>query len=279
MSSCHSRFITAQDVTSAWISGIRMLKKMPNFEAFNLAVRIDNPIAEDDRLRELIQSYLCLHHKRCGNDHINTVVETIFPHSYLYSTCSDPRVPEQRGAFYDKYRRNSGTIRAFNPKGTYFQRLINWPSWDTPRTRAINQIETIICKINSEKASRVVHEIGLDADSTELNLDAKLYDPLRDRKYAKIVGFPCLSHISIKPESAQSSGGKIHMAAIYRSHYFIEKAYGNYLGLGLLLKFIADATGREVGELFCVSSLAMIDYLSRKRVDDLLTLLKKAGAE
>ena len=274
--SFNHRFIEASDVTTAWISGMQMLSESPGFEAFNLVVRIKNPIVENDSQRIIINDYLCKHHRKWEDDHINTVVETIFPNSYLYSTCQDPKIPENRQAFYDKYRKNSGTIRIFNLQGTYFQRLTQWPDWDTPKNRQINQLENIISKLNSGKATRVVYEMGLDGDLYDSVLDARLYDPQQDRK--KTLGFPCLSHISIKPENSKTPTGKIHMAALYRNHYFTEKAYGNYLGLGLLLKFIADATGREVGELVCVSSLAGIDGLNKTQVDGLLTLLRDGGS-
>jgi len=275
--SLNHRFIDAPDVTAAWISGMELLSGSPGFEAFNLAVRINNPIAENDSQREIINNYLRRHHKKWGDDHINTVIETIFPHSYLYSTCPDPQIPAHRQAFYDKYKKNSGTIRVFNPQGTYFQRLTQWPGWDTPKERQINQLENIIHKINRGKATRVVYEMGLDVEPSDSILDARLYDPQRDRK--KTLGFPCLSHISIKPENSKTPTGKIHMAALYRNHYFLEKAYGNYLGLGLLLKFIADATGRGVGELLCISSLAGIDELNKMRVDGLLAILRNCGAK
>jgi hypothetical protein len=54
------------------------------------------------------------------------------------------------------------------------------------------------------------------------------------------------------------------MTALYRNHYFITKAYGNYLGLGWLLKFIADATDRKVGEVLCVSSMAKLETSDAK---------------
>lgn len=274
MSASLSRFVQAPDVTTAWISGVQVLRQLPKFEAFNLVVRIDDPIAEIHSKRAIIDGYLSRNHPKWQNEHIDTVAETIFPVSYLHTTCPDPRTPKNRQAFYRKYMGNSETIRAFNPIGTYFQRIINWPGWDSSELEIVNQLEIIINKINSGKAGRSVYEIGLDINSTECVMDARIYNPLQDRKHMQIGGFPCLSHLSIKPEQSKRETGRIHMAALYRNHYFIEKAYGNYLGLGLLLKFIADATNRSIGELVCVSSLAGIDELSGKRVDGLLELLE-----
>jgi hypothetical protein len=70
------------------------------------------------------------------------------------------------------------------------------------------------------------------------------------------------------------------MTALYRNHYFVSRAYGNYLGLGWLLKFISSATGREPGELLCVSSLAKLEPppegLSKRRVREMLDILKRS---
>jgi thymidylate synthase len=171
-------------------------------------------------------------------------------------------------------------IRAFNKRGTYFQRLIWWPSWDS--TKGINQLENVIQKINSGKSSRVVHELNLDDPPSVTVNGMHLYNPESDKNFMKVMSFPCLSYISIKPDSIGKSGGKVHMTALYRNHHFISRAYGNYLGLGWLLKFIADATGKKVGELLCVSSLAQMDFyssgVSKTKTKELLRTLNKGGA-
>ena len=68
------------------------------------------------------------------------------------------------------------------------------------------------------------------------------------------------------------------MTALYRNHYFISRAYGNYLGLGWLLKFIADAAEKKAGELLCVSSLANLELssvgLSKRQLTDMLKILE-----
>jgi hypothetical protein len=50
------------------------------------------------------------------------------------------------------------------------------------------------------------------------------------------------------------------MTAYYRSHYFIERAYGNYLGLSRLQAFIAEAAGISPGPLICISGHARLDH-------------------
>ena len=50
--------------------------------------------------------------------------------------------------------------------------------------------------------------------------------------------------------------GAVSLLAIYRSHDFISRAYGSYLGLGRLLQFVAHESGFPAGELTCVSASA-----------------------
>jgi hypothetical protein len=49
------------------------------------------------------------------------------------------------------------------------------------------------------------------------------------------------------------------LTAIYRSHYYIERALGNILGLAQLLTFVAAEVGVDVGSLVCHSTYAVID--------------------
>ena len=279
MSNRQERFISAEDVTSAWIKAVKTLMNQPKNEAFNLTVRIEDPTIELPKQREFIEGYLRDHAGKLEEDHIETTAQTIFPRPLLFK-CPDPKDYVQRQKFYAQFMKSKFIIRSFrsNSRGTYFQRMIWWPSWDTPKGQNINQLETIIQKINGGIAFRVVHEIALENPSDIGINGINFYSPDADRKLVKYMSFPCLSYVSIKPESVQKPGGKIHMTALYRNHYFIGRAYGNYLGLGWLLKFIADATGRKAGELLCVSSLAQLEFscvgLSKREIRDMLNILQ-----
>ena len=50
--------------------------------------------------------------------------------------------------------------------------------------------------------------------------------------------------------------GVVHLSAVYRNHDFISRAYGNYVGLGRVLRFVARQSGFPIGELTCLSSSA-----------------------
>ena len=46
---------------------------------------------------------------------------------------------------------------------------------------------------------------------------------------------------------------------VYRSHDFINKALGNFVGLTRLLEFVCFHTGRRPGRLVCHSIRAFVD--------------------
>ena len=54
----------------------------------------------------------------------------------------------------------------------------------------------------------------------------------------------------------------VSLLAVYRNHDYFQKALGNFIGLGQLLKFICDQTGRQAGTLTCHSAHAY--YQSNK---------------
>ena len=66
---------------------------------------------------------------------------------------------------------------------------------------------------------------------------------------------PCLSHLSFK----LLHRSEVHLVAIYRYHYYGERAPGNLLGLSQLLAFVSKEAGLQPGTLTCVSTYAYLD--------------------
>ena len=79
-----------------------------------------------------------------------------------------------------------------------------------------------------------------------------------------LLGFPCLSHCSFQLDRS----GTLHAMAHYRSQLMVERAYGNYLGLGRLLSYIAAQAGLDTGELTVTAGYARLDC--RRRLSALL---------
>ena len=70
---------------------------------------------------------------------------------------------------------------------------------------------------------------------------------------------------------------------MYRNHFYIEKLLGNLIGLGQLMKFIADEAGVEVGQLTVISTHAEVDTgrgaWNRRDLADLIDRCDQANAQ
>jgi hypothetical protein len=196
-------------------------------------------------------------------ERVSTVANTLFPSSWY--------IPDRIGAaaaehLYDLERTARPVSRRRNRRGTYFERMVAWPG---PAGNEFNQLAHVIHRLRlaRERGHQRGHdyEVGLTTPADEIA--APVLVPGKDR-YTQ--GFPCLSHLSFS-----LLDGVVHLLAVYRSHDFISRAYGNYLGLGRVLHFVAQESGRPTGELTCVSASATAEItrggaFGHKRVTALL---------
>jgi hypothetical protein len=95
---------------------------------------------------------------------------------------------------------------------------------------------------------RSIYEIG-----TFVAGDLPIYDPDSDRTLP--MGQPCLSHLTFKIIGENL----LSLTVLYRSHYYVERVLGNFIGLSQLLAFVAKETDLEVGPLVCHSSYAKLE--------------------
>jgi hypothetical protein len=103
--------------------------------------------------------------------------------------------------------------------------------------------------------------IGADLDGQEMQIYALIPDTIR------MGGFPCLSHLSF-----QRDGQHLHLMAHYRHQLLVQRAYGNYLALGLLQGYIATAADLHVGQLSVNAGLATLEINPAKLVHYLALL-------
>lgn len=219
-------------VSEAWLDAISYLK-INKKEAYNLIVEIDNPVQDDIGVRQRLNEVL----KELHFQSVETVANTIFPTPY-YAKHKD------RSAFYDRFLSIYPQLRRIydNRTGTYFGRLCAWKYRDVDHC-GFNQLEETIRKLSREHSNgrgiRVMYEMSV-------------YDPEIDHNSQ--MGFPCLSFLSLKIRDEC-----LDLTAVYRNQFFIQKAYGNYVGLGRLLQFICEHTNFQVGKLTCIATHAEFD--------------------
>jgi thymidylate synthase len=227
-------FIRAANVSIGWLAAAKTLLErsavQAGREAWDLAVEIVDPEAEVSDIRAGLDLELA----RQELQSIDTVANTIFPKTLWLSS-------QSREEFFDRYRHLVPKLRRFrgNHRGLYFDRLTAWPPGST---EPMNQVEEVIRRIFSERQGR---------GPLRFVYDMSVFSPQHDKRP---MGFPCLAYLNVKLDR-----DRLRLTAHYRNHYFVERAYGNYLGLARLQKFIAGETGMLLGPLTCVSGHAVLE--------------------
>lgn len=242
--------ISETTITRAWLASVQALEQSDR-DVFSLVASIASP-GEPTGVEALVRRHIDGVLTAAGLQDTQTVANTVFPVA----------LASQRpaSALYDVYRtRAFPVLRRIpqNKRGTYFLRMIERKSRDAREQQEWNPLEEMLDKMRAElrrghHALRCAYELAV-------------YDPAEDARVR--MGFPCLSHVSIKMDPAAHL---VHLTALYRNQRYIERAYGNFLGLARLQAFIAREAGLEVGELVCHATHAQIDHLGTHAVQELL---------
>ncbi|MBS1549699.1 MAG: thymidylate synthase [Bacteroidetes bacterium] len=198
---------------------------------------------------KIIKNELNLNLKRNNFNSIETVSETIFPNS-LYEYFD-----YDRKKLYKSYIGSSKRIKKLdtrNAKGTYFERLISYGE-----SHQVNQLEIIISSLQNSTIKR------------RSKLQASTFDPLRDHTNKMFQGFPCLQHVTFY----KSESGGLIINSFYAVQYLYQKAYGNWLGLINLGKFIARESGLELERFNCFIGVEQLE-ITKTEAKRLLNKLK-----
>jgi thymidylate synthase len=263
--------VNAENVSRAWIETCRAVSAAPDRRVFHHVTRIADPTTEEAAIRSSVESIL----EENGLDPVDTVANTIFPDSMARASSGPAELSERYRSIYPRIRRFPG-----NQSGTYFGRMVAYPHRDD---QELDQLARLLEKFKTERSTpgpmSARYEVSLDdpaadaaaEEADELNseehhdvLSAPLSIVVPSNNNARM-RFPCLSMCSF-----QLDGEYLHMVAHYRSQYIIQRAYGNYLGLGRLLSYIAQESGLKTGELMVIAGYAQIDSSGRRRLDRLM---------
>lgn len=233
------RYIAAPNLSGAWLDVARFMSAVPGKKSVHLLVRISDPNTEDLTIRseaeELIESWNRAHPTK-HMQAIDTTRNTMFPAAFARRTSG----PEHLGRYY-RERYGKDGLRGFelNKRGIYFGRLVAYPRSDT---ESADQLSDTVRKLQQELKT------GSNKSSRyELNV----YNERLDRSP---MSFPCLAHLSVHLHDR-----KLHAQAIYRNEYVVARAYGNYLGLSQLQRYIADSVDIPTGELLITTGHIELD--------------------
>jgi len=245
----------ANSVVGAWLASTKAIDAASK-PVYNLVYSVMSPteLSSGDKSALKIFDKFAIEH---GFHPSDTVANTIFPLD-TYSTKINSG-PEE---FYDYY------LGKVLPKvrkkwGTYFERMIIRYNADRSimmkGNRRLNPLETVIDKlkrrVENPPKTTTHYEVSID----DVAFEIATYNPFLDGNYQ--VGGPCLSHVSFKIDRDNT----LRLTAFYRSHWYIERALGNLLGLARLQWFVAHYAGAKVGPLTIVAAEAVLDVSNSNR--------------
>lgn len=245
--------LIGRDISLGWLKAVNCLLNEKTHSRYNIMIEIQSPRIVYEQVRLDLDNLLLKNKKQS----IETVANTIFPNA-LYNNSSDMQ------DFFRSYLFILKKLKRSSPKnyhGIYFERLINWPC----NGKKINQLENIILRIKKELKKPNPIGVLYEALIEQPFLDASVHVPGIDNN----IGFPCLSFLSFKLDSFK----KINLVAVYRNHYFFERAYGNYLGLSRLLEFICKESNCSIGDLCILSTHGVLES-NIKNLKDMISKYK-----
>lgn len=222
--------VSEENFQKAWAKVVLELKKN-NWDAWNVIVRINNPLDIDQSMHKRMESFA----QQKGLVGQNQVAYTIFPYK-LYNGQSRKDFYKQYWKYYDAF-----DLRSYAKWGdTYFARMIRYHG----NEEEIDQLGTIIDSIKNRKVNNGASYV--------------MVIPYPQKDIKRKMGAPCLNYITVQVV-LEKTKRIINLCAVYRNHNFRERAYGNYYGLGKLIEYIAIETQSEVGVLTCLSSHAYVN--------------------
>uniref|UniRef100_UPI00404B2364 hypothetical protein n=1 Tax=Flavobacterium sp. TaxID=239 RepID=UPI00404B2364 len=235
------------NLTDAWIDVLDIVVNSSGNEISPLVLSITD-FEENKNIRDILNQHL----KDNKHSSIETVSETIFPNS-LYSFCN-----YDKEKLFSTYLSNLPRLKAIdaakNGRGTYFERLIAFGD-----NKKVNQLEIIINAL-------------LDKKTRRSKLQASIFDPSKDHINDAYQKFPCLQHVTFY----KSESGGLIINSFYAIQILYQKAYGNWLGLINLGKFIARETGLELVKFNCFIGVEQLEStkISKKEAKKLLNKMK-----
>lgn len=260
--------IEASNASQAWLRGVRALDRRRDPRALHMVVSIDDPTVEEQSIRTAVDMIL----NDNGLPPVDTVANTIFPAAIAATSSSHEELVRRYLACLSRLRQFKG-----NQLGTYFARLVSYPGPSGP----VDQLGAAIARLQKAGRARFTRYEALvdqplpysgsadtitaagkpaepaEPDSAVMGLFCPIYAPGKDNTPGS---FPCMSHCSFQLDA----DSRVHALAYYRSQSMVQRAYGNYMGLGRLLRYVAEQAGLDTGQLTIVAGQVRIEMARRQ---------------
>jgi hypothetical protein len=243
------RYAEAETLSEGWLRATQILCRTPGRKVIHLVIRVADPTAEEEAIREAAEALIEARNARVKNPlkhypPIETTRSTIFPADWAKTR---PKPADLAAYYRESYHKELGGLRYFkhNERGTYFGRIVDYPRFgENPGTG--DQLTDTVRKLRAELKRK--KGSGAKRARYEINI-------YNERCDTSPMGFPCLAHLAVHLDS----GKRLCMQAIYRNEHIVYRGYGNFLGLAELQAYIAAAAGVEVGELLMTFGHAELD--------------------
>lgn len=245
----------SRNLSWAWVEAFLRVTEPGVAELTPLTVTVtdftDGVANEEDEVRRRLDRELLAQ----GFQDCHAVANTIFPDSLW-----DPTDGAEK--LFDRYERIWPRIKRHpsNRRGTYFRRLTAHGARGS--SKGVNQLRHIIETYRSGNHRRSA-------------LQGAIFDPSQDHTHSRRQGFPCLQQVSFLP----CSGNGLAVVGFYATQYLFERAYGNFLGLCRLGRFMAAEMGLTLAQMTSIAAVAQLGNVSKNAVGDLAEDLRKLLAE
>ena len=238
--------VESETLSEAWLEAIRTFLRCGQTRLDNLIVCIEHPsalTAADQSGCETVDSFL----RSKDLLPLITVANTILPGGF-YRDGGAQAVYEDFPKSYEITKSGWGTYA-----GRLFAEKVITPKGEFIR------MERVVEKLKKNMKAAIKMRASYEADVFDslLTEEISVYQPEHDSK--RDIGQPCLTHLSFKLNVKEET---VSLTALYRSQYYVQKALGNFVGLGQLLAFVAHEAGLGVGYLTCHATQADLDLIS-----------------
>lgn len=243
--------ISGKRIVPSWLAAVTHIE-MQGRRCRNVVVEIDDPdtvTPADKCVIALVDDSL----RQYRDTSVLTVAGTIFPQG-LY---------KRHGAanLASRFFSTMASAKRKGTWGTYAMRLMRRPNrkgdgFIDPLALMIDKLRRAAGKGKGFVSNYElgVHDASDLSDDEPFGCDVPLYSAAEDATMVR--NQPCLSHLSFK----LINKSELELTAIYRSHYYAERALGNLIGLRHLMNFVAAEAGVQAGRMTCISTDAYLDY-------------------
>jgi hypothetical protein len=249
--------IASDNISSAWALAFLHVMGRGTKDIAPLVVTVDfntaNAIAERDEVRKALdKQILAFRSKHSNLQSCHTVANTLFPQSMW-----NPNDGGGAVRLFARFEKAWPRIKRCpqNRRGSYFRRLTAFRP--IGESQPVNQLEHIINTYRRGNHRRSA-------------LQAAIFDPALDHKHSPQLGFPCLHQVAFTPVDETN----LAVTAFYATQYLFDRAYGNYLGLCRLGRFMASQMGLRLVRMVCIASVAQLGTPSKSEVEPLAERLK-----